>query len=250
MAGEAGIGRIGIIAVVAIGTTGTRVCAVQNPIIVVDRERGRCPTRCGSMTHGTICWDVQRRVLRVGSLVKICGMASGTLFWRTSIPGRMALHTIRGKVCPGQWEIRGIVVKSIVSATGRMAGKAGRTVVSIASNSGMTIVRFGVGMARGTGKFRVIRRVRMAIRAAGPFAFVFAAINRKKLGIVVKRCGHPSRFAVTTDTIGGEPCRHVIRVAGRIVVGGVASRTSIGSLVVISVMAGSTVVGNQRVRPI
>jgi hypothetical protein len=69
---HAGIWRIVVIPIVAIHTTcDGRVCPVQRIIIVVDRERGRFPTRLCRVAHRTVRRNGQRNVVRIEACVVI-----------------------------------------------------------------------------------------------------------------------------------------------------------------------------------
>ena len=95
---HAGVWRVVVIPVVAIHTTYSCMRPVQCIKIVVDREARRFPTWRSGMAQGTIRRKAQGLVVGVDGLIKIWGMASGTLRWCTDITIRMALNTIRRKV--------------------------------------------------------------------------------------------------------------------------------------------------------
>ena len=63
-------------------------------------------------------------------------------------------------------------------------------------------------------------------------------------GIVVKGGRYPGRFIMANGTVGRKLSCFVIRIGGCVVIGLVATRTGIGGIVVIPVMAHGTVVGN------
>ena len=100
MATGTGVRGVGIIAVMTSSTIirYSRVRPVQCIKIVVDREARRFPTWRSGMAQGTIRRKAQGLVVGVDGLIKIWGMASGTLRWCTDITIRMALNTIRRKV--------------------------------------------------------------------------------------------------------------------------------------------------------
>ena len=103
----------------------------------------------------------------------------------------MAIDAIRCLVRAGQREVRRVVVKIIIGATGWVTSQASLTVIGIAVDSGVIIVCLRVGMAGNTSEFCVIRWVGMTIRASAPFAIVFAAVNREILRVVVESGGRP-----------------------------------------------------------
>ena len=87
MTSIAGVGRCVVIAIVAsstiIGNAGMR--PVQLVIIIVYRERRGSPARRRGMTHRAIHRDTQCVVVRIGSCVKICAVATRTIGWRVVV---------------------------------------------------------------------------------------------------------------------------------------------------------------------
>lgn len=191
-----------VIAVVAgiaiIGNGGVR--PFQRVIIVVNGERGRLPGTCG-VAGRAVRRNRQGDVLRVGGLVVIRCVTTRTIRRRSGITRSVATQTGGRNVCARQREICVIVVKPVGRTACRVTGQASRTVVSKTVDPIVLIGGFRVGMASGTREFRVVRRVRMAIRALIPLSFVLAAVNRKILAVVVKSSGRPGRFAVTGGAV-------------------------------------------------
>ena len=75
--------------------------------------------------------------------------------------------------------------------------------------------------------------------------------QREVGGIVVKVVGrYPGRFGVTPGTIGRELQGGVIRIGSVTVVLCVATETSVRRIVVVSIMASGTVIGDGRVCPV
>lgn len=105
-------------------------------------------------------------------------------------------------------------------------------------------------MTGDTGILRIIRRVRMAVLTLIPFALVRPAVYRKILPVVVKGCWYPSRFVVATGTIGREIRPGVIRVDRLIIVANMATRTGIGCISVVALVAACAIVGNNGMRAI
>lgn len=99
-------------------------------------------------------------------------------------------------------------------------------------------------------KCRKIPRIRVAVHALIPFPLVFSTVDREILLIMVETGGLPGRFGVTILAGGREARRRVFGTVGRVVIGGMATKTGIRGIVVIPVVAGSTLIGNQSMCPI
>ena len=67
---------------------------------------------------------------------------------------------------------------------------------------------------------------------------------------MVERRWCPGRFAVTGSAIGRELCRSVVWIGGGGIIGCVATVASVRCVVVIAVVASSTVAGNGRMCPV
>lgn len=186
MAAGAGIWRVGVITVVAGGAVVGYSCMrpFQNIIIVVNRKSSRLP-RGGGMTRRAIRWNIQGNVVRVGTLVVILRMAGCAIRRRTGISRGMTGRAGRCYMRTGQGETGFAVIEPIVSFPCRVAGQTGRTAVRIAVHAIVVIISFRIGVAGGTGKFRVIRRIGMAIQALLPFTLVFPAVDREKIRVVL-----------------------------------------------------------------
>ena len=92
-------------------------------------------------------------------------MAGCALCGCTGITSRVALLAFCRKVRPGKRKIRRIVVKSHVCIAGLVTGVTGRIFINIAIYAAVTIVGYRIDMAIGAGKFCVIGRILVAIRA-------------------------------------------------------------------------------------
>ena len=77
------------------------------------------------------------------------------------------------------------VVKNIVRTPGRVTRKTSRTVVRITIHPIVVIVRFRVDMAGRAGKFRIVRRIGVAVLTQIPGPLVLAAVYREIIGIVL-----------------------------------------------------------------
>ncbi len=154
-------------------------------------ESGRRPG-CYGMATGTVFRKLRGGVIGVGRLVVIRRMATRTIRRRAGISGSMAVEAGRIQMCAHQWEFGLAVVKAIVLTPGWVAGQAGRTAVRITIHAVVVIIRFRVLMASDTSKFRVIRRIRMAVGTLIPFPFMRAAVYGEIFRIVLRVfCRHP-----------------------------------------------------------
>jgi len=114
MAPETRIWRIGIIAVVA-GCTfiGYGQVRALNPVVIImDREGCRFPVGLGGMTGCTIVWYAYRHVVRIGSLVIVIGMATGTGVGCSGIAIGMAIGAGSGGMRAGKRKRRFVVIKT------------------------------------------------------------------------------------------------------------------------------------------
>ena len=165
-----------------------RPCQGKTLIMV---ECGRRPGRYGVAT-GTVFRKLRGAVIGVGRLVIICRMATRTIRRCAGIPGSMAIEAGRSQMRAHQWEFGLAVVKAIVLTPGRVTGQAGRAAVRITIHAVVVIICFRVLMASDTSKFRVIRRIRMAVGTLIPFPFMRAAVYGEIFRIVLRVfCRHP-----------------------------------------------------------
>lgn len=151
---------------------------IYREILSVVIKRGGRP-RGLTVTTGAVSRKMSRRMIGVGRLVIVIGMATRTIRRRTCVTRSMTINTGSGLMCPHQREVGIVVVKNIVSFPGRVTGKTGRAVVRIPVHSTVFIVRFRVYMTSRTGELRIIRRIRMAFLTLIPFTLVSAAVYRK-----------------------------------------------------------------------
>ena len=101
-------------------------------------------------------------------------------------------------------------------------------------------------MAGETSKNGGIIWVGMAIVALVPISRVRSAVDREMLGIMVPGRRHPCILRVAGLAVGWEIGRLVVRVVGLVVIIEVTSRTGIGCVIVITVVAGSTLIRDGR----
>lgn len=73
--------------------------------------------------------------------------------------------------------------------------------IRIASNAVVLIIGFRIRVTTHTGKFCIVGWVGMTICTGIPLTQVLAAVNRKILPIMVKTCGGPGRFGVTSGAV-------------------------------------------------
>ena len=64
-------------------------------------------------------------MVRIGALVVICRVTSGTIGRRPGVSGHMAIGAIRLQMRPGQWKLGFVVIETIGSAPRRMTSQAG-----------------------------------------------------------------------------------------------------------------------------
>ncbi len=101
-----------------------------------------------------------------------------------------------------------------------------------------------------TTKCRKISRIRVAVHALIPFPLVFSTIDREILLVVVEAGGLPGGFGVAILTGGREARGGMFGAIGRVVIGGMTAKTGVRGIVVIPVVAGSTLIRDQGVRTI
>jgi len=64
-------------------------------------------------------------MVRIGALIIIGRVTSGTVGRRPGISGYMAIDASRLQMGSGQWKLGFVVIKTIGCATGRVTGQAG-----------------------------------------------------------------------------------------------------------------------------
>ena len=102
---------------------------------------------------------------------------------------------------PRQRECGLIMIKHIVGTARGVASEARSTIVIIAGNTNVVVVRLRIHMTGNAGKFGKVGRIRMAVNALAPFTKMFATVNREILAIVIKSGRFPCVFCVACRTI-------------------------------------------------
>ena len=252
VAAHTGIGRIVVISIMTSRTIirNSRMRPVERIIIIVHAKTSRRPARRRCMAARTVRIKPQRYMVGISRLIEIRRVTGRTGRRSTFKTRTVAVQTVDTHMRSREREGGGVVVKNQIGITGRMAGQTGIVLVYIAAHIFMRFIRFRIGMAAHTSKFCVVGRVGVAVRTLTPLALMRTTVDRKILRIVVKSGGHPGRFAVTARTVGRKLGRHVVGITGPVVVGQVATHTSIGRIVVITVVTGRAIIGNGRVRAI
>lgn len=148
------------------------------------------------------------------------------------------------------------VYREILLIVVKIGGFPGRFRMAIRT-SGREASRgvFGVGglviiglVAPDAGRGR--RRVVVPVQVAGIAGSRFMRAVQWIHAVVVKGGGHPSGFAVASFTIGGEIGCLMVRICRLVIVGDMTAGTSVGRAVVVALVAGGTIVGHGRMRPV
>lgn len=117
----------------------------------------------------------------------------------------MTIYTIDRQVCPGQREIRVLMVKGSLAVPGRVTGKTRCIFIDIAIHPAVLVVGLRIGVTCDTGIDAVIRWVGVAFRAFIPNALVSSAIDREILIVVLCIISrHPGGLCMTGGTFGWE----------------------------------------------
>ena len=131
----------------------------------------------------------------------------------------------------------------------RVAGQACIAIVLVAADFIMIFVGLPLLMTGETGKDAIIIWVGVAITALIPFSFVFAAVNRKVLIVMIPCRRHPCGLRVT----GLAVCRKlgclVVRIIGLVIIVLVAAITRVWRVVVGSIMAFHALIGYRSMSP-
>lgn len=250
----ASVWRVVVIAIVTGGAVigNVRMGAVQRIIAVVVREFRRHPIRLSRMASGTVSGKPQSGVVRIGRAIVVCLVTADAGVWCVVvIPVGMAQGTIvfNSLMRPRQW-VNGIMIKSRgCPFTFRMALQAVRWELSclVVRVIGLIVVVF-VAAKTGVGSVVII-----AIVALG------AVVGNVRMGavqcIVVVVVGESRRFPIrlcgmASSTIGGKPQIRVVWVRRAIIIRLVAADAGVRCVVVITVVAFSTIIRNIGVRPI
>lgn len=181
-------------------------------------------------------------MVRIAGAIVVGDMASIAVGWRSLVAVGMAVHAIGVQVPSGQWP-EGIVVNAVALAR-RVAGKAGLAVVLVPVHPVVLVVRFWVHVAGRAGELSEIVRIVVAVCTCVPLAVVGAGVNREILSVVVEIRWYPSCFRVASRAVCREACLLVVWIGSAVVIGCMASKTGVGRIVIVSVVAGCTIVLN------
>jgi hypothetical protein len=247
----AGIWRGVVVAIVASGAVvgDGRVCPVQRIIIVVYRECRRFPARRGRVTHRTIRWEVQRHVVRIGSLVEIRAVTAVTSIRRIGIIPVVTRVAIAGNrnVCarerinstvvkrrryPGCFRVaRGAICGELRSSVvgGRRVGIIGRMTTVAGIRRGIVVAVVARSAIVGDGRVCPVQRI---------------------IIVVDRECRRfPARRGrVTHRTIRREVQRYVVRIGGLIEIRVVTAVTSVRRIGEIAVVTRIAIAGYRNVR--
>ena len=168
------------------------VCPIELIVRIVISKSSWCPAWFGGVTLDAICCKSKRRVVGIGAIVKVLGVAVNTKGGGALEAIAVALITIDKFMGSCQWKLCGIVIKCHVSITTRMACKAGIVHITIPRDAIVIIVCFWIGVTGDTTEYFEIIFLDMTLFAFGPFPLVFAAVNRKvRIIVLYKRHRNP-----------------------------------------------------------
>ena len=195
--------------------------------------------------------ELIRRVIRVHSAVVISLVTTNTSIWRVVVIPIVAGGTIvgNGSVCPVQW----III--IVDREGRRFPARGCSVAhsTIRREHQRNVIWIETSV--------IIRRMTARTGVWGiiviPIVAGIAIICDCGVGsgqrvecIVVKSRRHPGRFGMAILAGGRELVRSMVRIQGAVVISLVTAYAGIRCVIVISVMAYCTIIGNGDVRSV
>ena len=141
-------------------------------------------------------------------------------------------------------EISVVVVKRVRGIPRRVACKTGVAFIHITIDTRVLVVCFWVCMAGDAGKISEVVRVGMAFCTLIPLSFMCPAVNGKILGVVVESSRYPFVFCMTGRAIVGELCCLVVGVGGIFILTLMASVTSVRCVVIVAIVASSTLICN------
>ncbi len=222
---------------------------IQSVIIVVNRKSGWFPARGGCMAHRTIRRDIQCNVVRVGASVVIGGMATLTSVRRVVVvPSGMTKSAVVGDSNVGAREWVNLIV--VISGRGPSRFGVAQCAIRRELRSGVVRVARAIVIrlvtAHASVRCVVVIPV-VAIRTTGsgmrPIQSVIIVVNRKS-GWFPARGGCMAHRTIRRDI----QC-NVVRVGASVVIGGMATLTSVRRVVVVpSGMTKCAIVGNRNMR--
>ncbi len=152
VAARTGVRGVGVVAVVAGGTVvrDCRMCPVQYPEVVVDREGRRLPTRCRRVAACTVGGYSEQHMIGIGRLVIVYRMTGIAIRWRAAVSACMAVQAVRSDMRARQRKGGIVMVEPAGGVAGRVAGQASTAVVYISVHPVVLVVRLRIDMAPGT----------------------------------------------------------------------------------------------------
>ncbi len=141
------------------------------------------------------------------------------------------------------------MVKATRSASIRMAGQTGITIILITCYAFMFRVCLTLFMTCQTGKYGIISWIRMAIAALIPLTVMCSTVYRKIESVMIKRRRLPCALRMAFFAISRKLCCLMVWIISLIVIFCMTSVTSIGCIIIISVMARKAVGSNSGMCP-
>jgi hypothetical protein len=119
-------------------------------------------------------------------LVKIGLVAGKAIHGQPFKTSGMTLRTVCCGMSAGERKCGHAVIKIYRFTSGRVTGQTGCTVIYISVYPIMLFVCLRIAVAGDTSKNGIVSRCGVTVNALVPFSFVFAAIDRKILVVVIK----------------------------------------------------------------
>lgn len=199
------------------------------------------------MTCSAVGREPKGHVIGIRRLFIVGSVTSRTSRGCAFKPRGMTADTVDRDVGTSQREVSGGMVKQIVGITGRMTGQAGRIAEDVAVDSRMLLICFGIGMARRTTDDRIVARRGMTLSTLVPGAGMCAAVDREELCVMIKCRWCPGALVVTTGAVRRKLRLHVVRIDGVVVLFCMAPEAGVGCVEIITIVTGSTIIGDQGV---
>ena len=189
-------------------------------------------------------------MVRVHGSIEVHRVTRGAIGRRTRIAVRMAIQASGRQVGPCQCKGGRVVVKHIISVSGRVAGQAGAALISISRHAVVLVIRLWIGMTGRAGENCIVARIRVAVHALTPLPLVGPAVDGEILPVVFEIGRNPDTLAMANGTVCRKLCCLVVRAHGVFILTAVAGKTGVGGCRIIAVVAGCAVVGNGSMRPV
>jgi len=251
MTSGAGIWCVVIIAIVANRTVVcNRDMGARYDEVLVVIEGTWCPTAF-AVAGRAIRWEVGSSVIWIGRTVVVIQVASDTGIWRIVVIAVVAGRTIIGDGSVSAIQL--IVVVVNIESRGLPSGLGGVAAFAVRWQAKISMVWVGccvvvVRMTSGAG----VRRIGIIAVVTS----VTVVCNRDmsarhdEVLVVIEGTWCPTAFTVAGGAIRWEVGGSVVWIGGTVVVIQVASDTGVRRIVVITVVAGRTVVGDGSVSAI